>query len=614
MRLLKTQSVLFTTMGYSLVELPILFNRPTKGSPVPWSKDLERILAIPKRTPIDGVKAAAKWTEILKRENNQCDCVARWGYCIKEFNAIQGEALEEFERVGGLLGAIGVGHGKTGISLFLPLVSPDTHVALLLIPAHVRQQLLERDYPQWSAHFNTPSLQTDFKPGMPLLHVLSYSELSLPKNSDILARIRPDLIIADEAHSIKDRKRPRFKRILRLVKDKPDVKFAFMSGTMTSKSIKDYAHLAHFALGDGSPLPHAYQTLDHWSAAIDALDYNCDPGKLEAFKIGNESIREAFQRRYLSTPGVVATQTSSVDCSLTIIGRCPSIPSDLDKLLKDTLRDWKRPDGEELVEAKDLAIVARQLSLGFYYRMIFPHGEPIELVERWFEVRQAYHKELRNKLKYGGEHMDSPKLLEDAAERYLAGERGTLTWESEFYEEWKSIRSDVNPETQTVWVSDFALNYANEWTSKYVGIVWCEFTAFANRLAKLSGAPYFGGGLKAGLAIQQEKGDRSIIASIAAHCTGKNLQVFDTQLVTTPPSDGAIWEQLIGRTHRQGQKADEVIVEVFQHTQEYRDALKQAKMRSFYMQETQKNPQKLCYATYDLTERNVTGKVLLEGI
>ena len=58
-----------------------------------------------------------------------------------------------------------------------------------------------------------------------------------------------------------------------------------------------------------------------------------------------------------------------------------------------------------------------------------------------------------------------------------------------------------------------------------------------------------------------------IICSIPAHSTGKNLQHFSNQLIVDPPRGGAVWEQMLGRTHRQGQEEDEVHAKVLASTE-----------------------------------------------
>ena len=63
--------------------------------------------------------------------------------------------------------------------------------------------------------------------------------------------------------------------------------------------------------------------------------------------------------------------------------------------------------------------------------------------------------------------------------------------------------------------------------------------------------------------------------------------------MANPPSSGSDWEQLLGRTHRAGQQADEVIVEVFRHTEPFRQAIEKARDLSAYIQSTFGASQKL---------------------
>ena len=91
-------------------------------------------------------------------------------------------------------------------------------------------------------------------------------------------------------------------------------------------------------------------------------------------------------------------------------------------------------------------------------------------------------------------------------------------------------------------------------------VVTVLLTAFGRAVAEAGDFPFYGAGDVAAAGILQENGKRTVVASIKAHGTGRNLQAFCRNLVANPPSDGATWEQLLGRTHRQGQEADEVTV------------------------------------------------------
>ncbi|RUO93093.1 hypothetical protein D7Y11_11445 [Corallococcus sp. AB018] len=98
--------------------------------------------------------------------------------------------------------------------------------------------------------------------------------------------------------------------------------------------------------------------------------------------------------------------------------------------------------------------------------------------------------------------------------------------------------------------------------------------------------------------IIRENGKRSIVASLRAHGTGKNLTAFSRMLFVNPPADGGAWEQAIGRIHRQGQLADECEVELYQHTEELADAFRKARDFARFIEQVEGTPQKLCFASY----------------
>jgi hypothetical protein len=151
-------------------------------------------------------------------------------------------------------------------------------------------------------------------------------------------------------------------------------------------------------------------------------------------------------------------------------------------------------------------------------------------------------------------------------------------------------------------VDDFLVRAAAAWALRSPGIVWYEHVAYGEALAKLSGLPLYGPGAEASVKIVQEHGKRSIIASMRAHGEIKNLQMFSRNLFTSSPASSKAWEQIIGRTHRLGQTADEVTVDVFLHTSEFRNALETALGRARYKEATLGTCQKILYATMDIDE------------
>jgi hypothetical protein len=120
-------------------------------------------------------------------------------------------------------------------------------------------------------------------------------------------------------------------------------------------------------------------------------------------------------------------------------------------------------------------------------------------------------------------------------------------------------------------------------------IIWVDGVAMGDRLSSRINIPYYG----AGSTPPSEA--EPCIMSIRSHGTGKNLQAWSINLVVSAIADPSIWEQMIARTHRQGQLADEVFVYVFTHSifgSSFAKAYKQAKVVS----ETTGQPQRLVYA------------------
>jgi hypothetical protein len=296
-------------------------------------------------------------------------------------------------------------------------------------------------------------------------------------------------------------------------------------------------------------------------------------------------------------------------------------PKIVHDMLHQLMTSWQRPDGEELVSSLDVHRCAKELSSGFYYRWTWPRAEVMAVRKKWLEVRKEWHKEMREKLKLSKEFMDSPLLLTKAAIRWHDGythikrdsngkeierqvippksKNGPLpVWDSSVWPDWKATRDSARPETEGVWVDDWLARDAADWCKSTVGICWYESDLFGRRVAELSGAPHFGAGSVASEGILRERGQRSIVASMRAHGTGKNLQPFARNLFGQQFSDAATGEQVCGRTHRQGQLADEITYEVYRHTQVFIEALNRAKMLASYVQETMGASQKLLLATY----------------
>jgi hypothetical protein len=280
--------------------------------------------------------------------------------------------------------------------------------------------------------------------------------------------------------------------------------------------------------------------------------------------------------------------------------------------LKQVGSSWTRPDGEELVDSLSWAACMRQLACGFYYRWVYPRGEPIALINEWFEKRQNWHRELREKLKHPKVHLDSPLLCTKAAIRATQNYVGELpVWHAQSWAAWRDIRAAVEPKTATVWVSDWLARDAADWAKQNTGIVWILFKAFGEKVSELSDKKLYAGGREAAEQIILEDGTRSIIASANAYGQGFNLQVFSKALIANMTPSGGIFEQLAGRLHRTGQVADEVVLDVYLHTDEVKEAFKKARREAEYIQQTFGSPQKLCIAQFiEVSEMSLLRKAL----
>lgn len=494
---------------------------------------------------------------------------------------VQEEALAAILHSRGGVLPIGVGHGKTLISYLAPTVLGAKRPLLLLPSAMVAAAA--REFASYASHFVNPK-------GM---RVLAYSALSTASGARALDEYEPDLIIADEAHKLRHRTAARTKRVERYIHEHRPM-FLAMSGTLTAKSIKDFAHLVFWALGEQSPMPLVGYHLDAWAACVDVggiptgRDWSTVRPLLDRFSVPADTgskkhnVRVAFQRRMNSAPGVVATQESSVDCALTfdrIDGRRCPLPSRVGKLIAEVQATGMTPDKEDVME-DDVSMwrLLRQLSLGFWYKWDWDAvgGKDHE----WLEARSGWHRWMRRELQTrSAPGYDSPLLV-----------RNTLTREDRKPGEllrWEAVSDRPVPPTVAVWESSEVMSWVLQTVraAKDPTLIWYESVAVGEALAAL--------GIPLGLSGRVD----TCALRIRVHGVGQNLQGWSSNLIIEPPPSGAVWEQLLGRTHRAGQTADEVRVAVLSHTGAFQDAWTKARVDAQYLQASQGQKQKLLLGT-----------------
>lgn len=495
----------------------------------------------------------------------------------------QAWALSEAYERGGLLAPLSPGAGKTLISLLAPVVM-DAQRPLLLVPAALRDKTLKIDIPALRHHWRLHDR----------LLVRSYEELSTVGFADFLNRTMPDLIICDEVHNLRARSAARTKRVLRFYNEHPTTKFIGMSGTITKRSLRDYAHLLRLALKDGSPLPHSWMELQDWADALDeGIDEatRIEPGALmdfvepEDMAISDKTARarRGFRRRLVVTPGVVTTEETSISTALNILERpVPQVAPEIVSAFRALRNTATLPGGEEISTALDLNRHAKELAAGFYYRWVWPEGK---VDHEWLEARKLWRRFVRKTVQYSRGYDTELQVAQ-------AVRKGEIRCPEDEYQKWTNIKDRVEPRTEAVWISEYLIDDIAEWLREGPGIAWVEHQAVAEKLRQ-RGFPVFAAGENE---IALEDGSRAVVASMAHH-VGKNLQMFNRNLVVSSPTSGTIWEQMIARTHRPGQDADEVIFNIYLHCRELWGSFMQAQRDSEYIFGTLGQEQRLRIAT-----------------
>jgi hypothetical protein len=553
---------------------------------VQFTSEVQRVLALPRRAQGTSEDFARELSARLRRPGSKA-----------LLRPIQAFALYEIWRQRGLFGPIRVGAGKTLISLLAPYVL-GLRRPVLLLPAKLIAKT-EREMRLLANDWLIPNF----------IQIISYEWLGRSQAAQRLEHYRPDGIVADECHKLRNRNAAVTKRVRRHMAAHPETVFIGLSGTITKRSLKDYHALAGWALKPaGLPMPNGFGELEDWADALD--EHTRERPNLGALAEIAKSyeladVREWYQKRLLSTPGVVATLDSRVSCSLSVTGHIVShvrVDDHFTKLRKD----WELPDEWTLNEAMAVWRHARELALGFYYR--WDPRPPQE----WLWRRKAWSRACRYILSNNARKLDSEKMVTKAVDEGLYPQI-VFSDESkcnprETLKAWHSIRDTFEPNTVPVWIDRTMLDWVQHWILKQdsESVVWVEHIAFAEELAKLTGLEYYGknGQNRWGQPIERH-GKGSLIASIASNAEGRNLQMWHSALVVSPPASGSTWEQMLGRLHRDGQTADEVsydfVIACLEHISCMRNAFDSAK----YVQQSTGQEQKLLYCDLTLPDTSM---------
>lgn len=581
---------------------------------------------------------------------------------------VQAEALYNFQLYKRLFGPIEVGGGKTLISLRVCAMGHaefGMRKTMLVVPPQVLTQLVQTDIP-WARKRVPLGCTFHVLGGRPRderlaiaqhqtrgCFLVPYSLLSSEDGTELLGLIRPELIVFDEAHNLKNPRAARTRRIQHYIR-KTNPTVVALSGTITNKTIREFSHILAWSHGMMSPLPLDPDVVLEWAALVDAdlnfwnpvTDQKVGTGPLrplirwsnihmphDVLTHDVEGFRRAVQNRLLTAPAVVASPADTLGVSLTIHNQPVQVADtypgmeQLKKFDQDVEQKWMTPCGDEIEWAMHKFAHRYVLSAGIYHQLSWPDpGEwaqrknisvdeannQIEQSKTHHALLQDYHRQLREYLRYHQvPGLDSPFTIGNSMEKH-----GDLYVTKALYNAWKKAREakfdDMPERTSTaIRVCDYKIKAAVKWAKQQErgGIIWYHHQGLGEWLAE----EFTKGGVDAIHCPAGERYNRMLtdqaaperfrhrfaICSMQAHSTGKNLQYFDRQYFVQFPRPEETAQQVLGRTHRKGQQADEVLVYTCISTEIDEIALAATLNDSVYVFETMASKRKVLFATWN---------------
>ncbi len=486
----------------------------------------------------DPIALAAELTALLRTPNG-----------TMQLRPLQARLIETADTHKRLFSSASVGTGKTLTAGLCMTVLGGERPLMLTSGGEKMVQKTEEDFAQYRLHWQLPTHH----------RIESYEKLGRREYASLLDELCPTCIVLDESHKLKafdDSGRAR--RMGRWREENPDVPMIALSGSPGAKLI-EYAHILWWVLGPERasqlmPGEPGSKALKDWCAEVDA----------------DEALQEEFSQALQATPGVVLSPETYRETPLEIRHEVLTPPDSLEEHFA-ALRDvGEAPDGWALDGPAESWTLARCLSNGCYYEHV-PRPPP-EYREAW-KAWSGFFRDCIKKERTTGGPYDTPGQVLEAVRS------GPLKHAAGLLEAWLEEKGAYNPTTQTVWFTDFAIQFAEEWGREHAPentrgvpggggcIVWVEQTGVGEELARRTGWPYYGSGAvdAKGRAVKHAAAP-VIIASVKACGTCYNLQHrYSQNLFLSPPSNNMQAEQAIGRTHRSGQKQALVTV-VFLHS------------------------------------------------
>lgn len=366
---------------------------------------------------------------------------------------VQSQMLCAARHANGLIAFAGTGSGKTFVACLLGSAMENVTRTLVFAPASTLINL-NRECARLQPHFHVPRG----------LHFYSYEALQRATKEGqqdfIEEKIlehggdpHTTLLVFDEAHALQNLQSARGARVMRCVLKYPMLRCCMLSGSMTDKSLKEYAHIAWMALREGSPIPSPWgQESDQFGLAADCLqsfaavlDKDGQPtakdwdqvqrlwnwaypgrGNMLSY-VGAERVlyaRKAFNLRLRMTPGVVLTRnTSLANVALVINGINLELPEEVAEAIELVDREGLDPAGNIVPDQSSIWRIKRQLAQGFYYVWDWPvdimTGKPVR-DDAWLLARSTWNSLVRKEIKFNGDTgYDSALLVYQAVRKQI---------------------------------------------------------------------------------------------------------------------------------------------------------------------------------------------------
>jgi len=540
--------------------------------------DFRRVRALPRRALSES--DAAAWAAVLTDEYRKpggTQTLRPWqAYC-----------LAECAEVGGLLGGLPVGIGKTLITWLLPSACRSER-PILVVPASLKAKTYA-DFGAFLPHWRAPRTP---------IRIVTLQELAPERGANLLTSIDPDLVMVDECDELANAESSAARRLARFLGPR-ECTLAALSGTLSRRSILGYAHLLWWALGEGAPVPLTISELRDWAGALDESPQGAREGvagRVGCGVLGRDrtAARAWYRQRLAETPGVVLVDGDSCDAPLTIRVRLAREDAALDSAFRDFATTLETPEGMPVSDPLSRWRMDAQLGCGLYLRW---NPQP---PEAWREARRAVARFVRERI---AASTRSAKPLDTEAQVLRRFEDHPIV------RAWLEVRGTFTPQTEAVWLSTSTIESARDWLgeSSTPGIIWTGCVEFGEACARALRLPYYGRGGKDanGRGLHEADARRSFVCSWGANKRGFNLQAWRRQLLIMPPQSAKYLEQMYGRSHRSGQ-TEPVTVDVLATSGGTLDAFDTAIAEAEFARETVGMTQKALRATITHAAPRVT--------